>query len=95
MHDLIIRSADLYDGTGQPRCRGEIAIANGPTGVGLRPRPRTEPVADLPGGAAPVLQRPTGIAYVIVNGEPLLERGSPTEARRGTEAHRGQVLRGA
>lgn len=70
MHDLIIRSADAYDGTGQPRYRGAIAIANGPTGVGLRPRPRTEPVADLPGGAAPVLQRPTGIEYVIVNSEP-------------------------
>ena len=48
---------------------------------------RTELVHDLPGGAARLIQRPVGIEYVIVNGEPLVERGAQTDARSG------QVLR--
>jgi N-acyl-D-aspartate/D-glutamate deacylase len=48
---------------------------------------RTELVHDLPGDAARLIQRPIGIEYVIVNGEPLVERGAQTDARSG------QVLR--
>ena len=48
---------------------------------------RTELVHDLPGGAARLIQRPIGIEHVIVNGEPLVERGVQTDARSG------QVLR--
>ena len=52
--------------------------------IGLQ---RTELVHDLPGGAARLIQRPVGIEHVIVNGEPLVERGAQTDARSG------QVLR--
>jgi N-acyl-D-amino-acid deacylase len=44
---------------------------------------RTEIVRDLPGGAARLLQRPVGVEYVIVNGEPLVDRGSPAPGRTG------------
>ena len=50
---------------------------------------RTELVHDLPGGAARLIQRPTGIEFVVVNGVPLIERGAQTDARSG------QLLRGA
>jgi N-acyl-D-aspartate/D-glutamate deacylase len=50
---------------------------------------RTELVHDLPGGAARLIQRPTGIEFVVVNGVPLIERGTQTDARSG------QLLRGA
>ncbi len=49
---------------------------------------RTELVHDLPGGAARLIQRPLGIEYVIVNGEPLVERGEQTDARSGASARR-------
>jgi N-acyl-D-amino-acid deacylase len=44
---------------------------------------RTELVHDLPGGAARLVQRASGIDYVIVNGEVLIDRGCETEARSG------------
>jgi N-acyl-D-aspartate/D-glutamate deacylase len=47
-----------------------------------------ELVHDLPGGAARLVQQATGIYLVLVNGEPILERGTLTGARPG------QVLRG-
>ncbi|MBX3026234.1 amidohydrolase family protein [bacterium] len=50
---------------------------------------RTELAHDLPGGAARLIQRPVGIEHVLVNGEPLIDRGAQTEARSG------RVLRGA
>jgi N-acyl-D-aspartate/D-glutamate deacylase len=57
-----------------------------PSRLGLQ---RTELVHDLPGGAARLIQRPTGIEYVLVNGEALIERGTQTDARSG------RLLRGA
>jgi N-acyl-D-amino-acid deacylase len=57
-----------------------------PATVGLQ---RTELVADLPGGAARLIQRATGVEYVIVNGEVLIDAGKETAARGG------RVLRGA
>ena len=57
-----------------------------PATVGLE---RTELVADLPGGAARLLQRAIGVDYVLVNGEVLIDGGKQTEARSGS------VLRGA
>lgn len=54
--------------------------------VGLE---RTELVADLPGGAARLIQRATGVEYVLVNGEALIDAGKETTARGGA------VLRGA
>jgi N-acyl-D-aspartate/D-glutamate deacylase len=47
-----------------------------------------ELVRDLPGGAARLVQRASGIHLVVVNGEPILEGGQLTGARTG------QVLRG-
>ncbi len=52
-----------------------------PQRIGLQ---RTELVHDLPGGAARLIQRPIGIEYVIVNGEPLVDAGTPTAARSGS-----------
>lgn len=50
---------------------------------------RTELVHDLPGGAARLIQLPTGIEHVCVNGELLIEHGAQTDARSG------RLLRGA
>ncbi len=50
---------------------------------------RTELVADLPGGASRLIQRATGVEYVLVNGDVLIDGGKQVEARSG------QVLRGA
>jgi N-acyl-D-aspartate/D-glutamate deacylase len=72
--------------------RGEIRLGAAadlvlfdPDTVGLK---RTELVADLPGGAARLLQRAVGVEYVIVNGAVLIDAGHQTDA------HGGQVLRG-
>ncbi|HVO24497.1 MAG TPA: amidohydrolase family protein [Candidatus Margulisiibacteriota bacterium] len=51
-----------------------------PSTVGLQ---RTELVADLPGGAARLIQRATGVEYVIVNGAVLIDGGTETAARGG------------
>lgn len=53
--------------------------------IGMTP---TEMVADLPGGAARLIQRARGIEYVVVNGEVLIDAGKETQACSG------QVLRG-
>jgi N-acyl-D-aspartate/D-glutamate deacylase len=53
----------------------------------VRPE-EAELVHDLPGGAARLVQQASGIHLVLVNGEPILERGKLTGARPG------QVLRG-
>jgi N-acyl-D-aspartate/D-glutamate deacylase len=73
--------------------RGEIRpgyaadlVLFAPATVGLQ---RTELVADLPGGAARLIQRATGVEYVMVNGEVLIDGGKETAARGGA------VLRGA
>jgi N-acyl-D-aspartate/D-glutamate deacylase len=49
---------------------------------------RTEMVHDLPRGQRRLLQRAEGVAYVIVNGTPVVERGEPVDRRPG------RVLRG-
>jgi N-acyl-D-amino-acid deacylase len=51
-----------------------------PATVGLE---RTELVADLPGGAARLIQRAIGVEYVLVNGEVLIDRGAQTATRSG------------
>lgn len=56
-----------------------------PARVATRP---TEMVYDLPEGQRRLLQRAEGIAYVFVNGTPLIERGEPVDRRPG------RVLRG-
>jgi N-acyl-D-amino-acid deacylase len=48
-----------------------------------------ELVHDLPSGETRWIQKAKGIDYTIVNGEVLMERGSPNEVRPG------KVLRGA
>ena len=50
---------------------------------------RTELAHDLPAGAARLIQRPTGVEHVVVNGELLIETGRQTSARSG------RLLRGA
>jgi N-acyl-D-aspartate/D-glutamate deacylase len=51
-----------------------------PQRIGLQ---RTELVRDLPAGAARLIERPTGIEHVMVNGELLIERGAQLAARSG------------
>lgn len=72
--------------------RGEIRegfaadlVVFDPATVGLE---RTELVADLPGGAARLIQRATGVQHVLVNGELLIDDGTQTATRSGA------VLRG-
>lgn len=74
------------------RDRGEIRpgaaadlVLFDPDRIGLQ---RTELAEDLPGGAARLIQRATGVHYVIVSGAVLIDDGKETEARAG------QVLRG-
>jgi len=71
-------------GTVQPGCAADLVLFD-PATVGVR---RTEIVADLPGGAARLVQRATGVEYVLVNGEVLIDGGKETAARSGA------VLRG-
>jgi N-acyl-D-amino-acid deacylase len=79
------RLYDLHDrGEIRPGFAADLVLFDAAT-VGLQ---RTEVVADLPGGAARLIQRAIGIPYVIVNGAVLIDNGSETAARSG------QVLRG-
>ena len=81
--------ARLYGFSGRGEIRPGFAadlVLFDPATVGLE---RTELVADLPGGASRLIQRATGVEYVLVNGEVLIERGTETNARSGA------VLRGA
>jgi N-acyl-D-amino-acid deacylase len=80
--------ARLYGLTSRGEIRPGFAadlVLFDPTRVGLE---RTELVADLPGGAARLIQRAVGVEYVIVNGAVLLEHGRQTDVRSG------HVLRG-
>jgi N-acyl-D-aspartate/D-glutamate deacylase len=81
--------AALYGLTGRGEIRpgyaADLVLFDAAT-VGVE---RTELVADLPGGAARLIQRATGVEYVLVNGETLVDRGVQTGARGGA------VLRGA
>ena len=75
--------ARLYGLTGRGEVRPGFAadvVLFDPATVGLE---RTELVADLPGGAARLIQRATGVEYVLVNGEVLIERGKQTAACSG------------
>lgn len=80
--------ARLYGLTGRGEVRPGFAadlVLFDPATVGLQ---RTELVHDLPGGAGRLIQRATGVEYVLVNGAVLVDRGKETEARGG------HVLRG-
>jgi N-acyl-D-aspartate/D-glutamate deacylase len=80
--------AALYGLTGRgllrPHAPADVVLFDA-TRIGLQ---RTELAHDLPGGAARLIQRPIGVAHVIVNGELLIE------AEHQTEARSGRVLRG-
>jgi len=81
--------ARLYGLTGRGEVRSGFAadlVLFDPATVGLQ---RTELVADLPGGASRLIQRATGVEYVVVNGEVLIDAGKETAARSG------RVLRGS
>ena len=81
--------ARLYGLSGRGEIRPGFAadlVLFDPATVGLE---RTELVADLPGGAARLIQRAIGVDYVLVNGEVLIDAGNETAARGGA------VLRGA
>jgi N-acyl-D-aspartate/D-glutamate deacylase len=75
--------AGLYglNGRGEvrPGFAADLVLLDAAT-VGLL---RTELVTDLPGGAARLIQRATGVEYVLVNGEILLEHGKETGVRSG------------
>jgi N-acyl-D-amino-acid deacylase len=71
-------------GAVQPGYVADLVLFD-PETVGLQ---RTELVADLPGGASRLIQRASGVDYVIVNGEVLIDGGKETAARAGV------VLRG-
>ena len=76
---------DLHDrGFIQAGKAADITIFD-PDTIGMKPR---EPMYEFPGGEMHVKQGATGIDYVIVNGEVLLESGEHTGALPG------QVLRG-
>ncbi len=76
---------DLHDrGFIQAGKAADITIFD-PDTIGMKPR---EPMYEFPGGEMHVKQGATGIDYVIVNGEVLLENGEHTGALPG------QVLRG-
>ena len=76
---------DLHDrGFIQAGKAADITIFD-PDTIGMKPR---EPMYEFPGGEMHVKQPATGIDYVIVNGEVLLENGEHTGALPG------QVLRG-
>ena len=76
---------DLHDrGFIQAGKAADITIFD-PDTIGSKPR---EPMYEFPGGEMHVKQGATGIEYVIVNGEVLLEDGEHTGALPG------QVLRG-
>ncbi len=81
--------ARLYGLSGRGEIRPGYAadlVLFDPATVGLQ---RTELVADLPGGAARLIQRATGVEYVLVNGAVLIDGGKETGACSGA------VLRGA
>jgi len=85
---LTAAPAHLYGLSGRGEIRPGYAadlVLFDPTTVGLQ---RTELVADLPGGAARLIQRAIGVEYVMVNGAVLIDRGTQTDARGG------RVLRG-
>ncbi|CAI8040362.1 D-aminoacylase [Geodia barretti] len=76
---------DLHDrGFIQAGKAADITIFD-PDTIGMKPR---EPMYEFPGGEMHVKQPASGIDYVIVNGEVLLENGEHTGALPG------QVLRG-
>ena len=76
---------DLHDrGFIQAGKAADITIFD-PDTIGMKPR---EPMYEFPGGEMHVKQGATGIDFVIVNGEVLLENGEHTGALPG------QVLRG-
>ena len=63
-YDVVIRNGTLVGGTGAPRFRADIAIADGNTvGSGRRPEMRY----DLPGGRRLVMPA-QGVQYTLVNG---------------------------
>ncbi|MFQ5667791.1 MAG: amidohydrolase family protein, partial [Candidatus Binatia bacterium] len=75
--------ARLYGLRGRGELRPGFAadlVLFDPATVGLQ---RTELVADLPGGAARLIQRATGVDYVAVNGKLLIDAGTQTDSRSG------------
>lgn len=89
IHKLSGQVADVYGigdrGTLAPGKAADLVLFDPATVRGLEP----ERVHDYPGGEPRLVQRAEGIHYTIVNGEPIVEAGTLTDARPGT------VLRGA
>jgi len=89
VHLLTSAPAGLYGLSGRGKIRPGFAadlVLFDPATVGLE---RTELTTDLPGGAARLIQRATGVEYVLVNGGVLIDAGKQTTVRSGA------VLRGA
>jgi N-acyl-D-aspartate/D-glutamate deacylase len=80
--------AERYGLTGRgrlaPGCAADLVLFD-PARIATRP---TQLVHDLPQGQRRLVQGADGIEWVIVNGTPLVERGTPCERRPG------RVLRG-
>ena len=83
VHLLTAAPARLYGfsdrGEIRPGYAADLVLFD-PATVGLQ---RTELVADLPGGAARLIQRATGVEYVIVNGAALIDGGVQTAVQSG------------
>jgi N-acyl-D-aspartate/D-glutamate deacylase len=85
--------ANVYDLPGRgllrPGFQADLVLFDPSTVAPLEP----ELVPDLPRGESRYIQRAQGIEQVIVNGQPLLERGQPTGARPG-QVMRNRLVRG-
>ncbi len=89
VYKLTKQVADLYGlddrGVLAPGKAADLVLFDPATVRALEP----ERTNDYPGGEPRMIQRAEGVHYTIVNGEPIVEQGTPTGARPG------QVLRGS
>jgi N-acyl-D-aspartate/D-glutamate deacylase len=90
VHYLTQAPAQLYGlrdrGTLAPGMAGDVVVFDEAT-IGSSP---VETRADLPGGASRLYAEATGIPYVIVNGQPILDHGTFTHAQPGSILHSGR-----
>jgi N-acyl-D-aspartate/D-glutamate deacylase len=83
-YDLLIRNGSVVDGSGLPRYRADIGVVDGRiAAIGRIREGAREVVHDLPTGSRRLVQRATGFAATVVNGQVLLRDGKHTGALPG------------